>query len=87
MARVETNVNVGSVTAHVNIGVHEFYESMSDTEKKEMLGYFSDTSVLEFIESQEDKQAFYKELAYQVGNSDFENLEYLIEELKYWSKK
>lgn len=79
-----------TVDVCINVSAQEFYSAMDDSEKTEMLSFLvKDTDYISSIDiiHPTDKNQFYKELAYYVGNSDSENLEYLIEELKYWSKK
>ena len=80
------NVNI-DVDIDMDIDVHDFYEQMDDDEKEEMAHLISeDVQILDFIGG-DNRQNMYKELAYYVGNSDSENLEFLINELQYWSNK
>ena len=73
------------IESDIEIEVAEYYSKMSDYEKKEM--FESIVKESNILDMQDDKQKFYKEFAYQVGNFDSLNLDYLIEELQYWSKK
>ena len=82
----DKNVNI-NVDFSIDVDVHEFYDEMNDNEKNEMAHLVSeDIDILDLIGGS-DRQKMYKELAYYVGNSDYLNLDYLIEELQYWSKK
>jgi len=76
-----------NVDVDVDVDVEEFYEEMSDDEKEEMAHLLSDDiNILDFT-GKSDREKMYKDLAYYVGVSDSEHLEYLIKELQYWSKK
>ena len=74
MAKIKT-----AIEAVVDIDVDEFFSNMDDNE-------ILDTALL-IVNSNCDKQKLYQQLAHHIGNSDSENLEYLISELQYWSKK
>lgn len=83
---VSTNIDVD-----VEISVSDFYHEMSETENEEMAKLMIGNLELDIMDlmpflENEDKPKFYKDLAYYVGVSDTQNLELLIEELKYWKR-
>jgi len=86
MAKFNSNE---SVDVEVEISVEEYYEKMSVSEQNEMINLLrtDDVCIPDLMDTIQDKAKFFKELAYYVGNSDSENLEFLINELQYWSNK
>ena len=77
---------MATIDTEIEVSVKDFNSSMDAIERKEMFTLLNkEFKVSDLVES-EYKEAFYKELAYQIGNSDSEILEFFINELQYWSR-
>ena len=98
---VSTEVTVSDtvdIEVNIEISAEEFYDAMTPSEMDEMARMLHGNGNMNLINilspdesciyqmSSQDKEKFYKDLAYHVGMTDSEFLNELIENLKYWQR-
>lgn len=87
------------ISVDVDVSVEEFYDAMTPTDMQEMATMLHSSGSMDlmsilipsqnnmFSMNSEQKEKFYKDLAYHVGMTDSQYLDELIENLSYWKRE